>query len=156
MKEDKSTGCTSGPTLHGSLVPSALSPVCLCSCLGWHWCWQVDGCPAGNPGQPNRWISQLAGANVQGDGSPWRIHSAILSAHSQSVCYLNTPGTRFCPLYLLKYTEVTKVDLWCKWRENLLSRILFKTRCWKSLFLFCLHRACTSSAGQSGDPSLFG
>lgn len=97
----------------------------------------LTGVPA-HPGQLNSCISLSAAGTIQGTAAPDGF-SQQNHQHRRRLFLLKFTGGLILTsvLYVRKHMEVTKVGVWCNWRENLLSRILFKSRCWKLTVSFC-------------------
>lgn len=139
IKEDEeSTGCPSGLSWHGSLVPSTLRIICLHFYLGWRLCWQVNRSPCAPQASWTAGSACQQQVTYRGTAAPDGSSQQIHQHRSRLFLPKFTRGPILTSvLYFLKHTEVTKVGVWCNWRENLLSRILFKSRCWKLTVSFC-------------------
>lgn len=90
------------------------------------------------PGQLDSWISLSAASNIQETAAPDGSSQQNHQHRNRLLLPKFTRGPILTSvLHLLKHTEVTKVGVWCNSRENLLSRMLCKSRCWKRTVSFC-------------------
>lgn len=100
VKEDgESTGCNTGPALHGSLVPSPPYSICLLSHLWWCLCWQVDGnlCTLrSNPGQHDWLISQWSSSSHTHERQLLMDPLSTIISPEPGCHYLNMPEAWFC------------------------------------------------------------